>query len=58
MLILSRKINEKIMIGDNISIMVIDIRGDKVRIGINAPITIEVDREEVYNAKKKEKNES
>lgn len=58
MLVLSRKKNEKIMIGDNIQVTVVDIRGDKVRLGIVAPITIEVDREEVYNAKKKEKNES
>lgn len=55
MLVLSRKREEKIMIGDNIVITVIEIRGDKVRLGIHAPITIEIDREEIYNAKKNEK---
>lgn len=47
MLVLSRHIDESIMIGDDIVITVIDIRGDKVRLGISAPIGIPVDREEV-----------
>lgn len=54
MLVLSRKKDEKIIIGDSISIMVIDIRGDKVRLGIDAPREISVHRREVYEAIKKE----
>jgi carbon storage regulator len=54
MLCLSRKVNEKIIIGDNISIMVIEIRGDKVRLGIDCPREIPVHREEVAEAIKRE----
>ena len=50
MLILSRKINEKIMIGDNIAISIIEIRGDQIRIGIDAPKNIKVFRQEVFEA--------
>lgn len=50
MLVLSRKKDEKIVIGDTISIMVIDIRGDKVRLGIDAPRDVTVHRREVYDA--------
>lgn len=48
MLILSRKKNESIMIGDNIEIKVIDIQGDQVRLGISAPKNITVHRKEIY----------
>ena len=54
MLVLSRQRDETIMIGDEIEITVIDIRGDKVRLGINAPSRIAVHRKEVYNAIKAE----
>lgn len=48
MLVLSRKKNERIRIGDDIEITVVEIRGDKVRLGITAPRTVPVHREEVY----------
>lgn len=50
MLILARKVNESIMIGDQIEISVVDIRGEQVKIGIKAPSTIKVYRQEVYRA--------
>jgi carbon storage regulator len=51
MLVLSREIGEKIVIGDNITLEVVDIRGDKVRLGFIAPREVSVDREEVRQAK-------
>lgn len=56
MLVLSRQRDESIIIGDNIVITVVDIRGDKVRLGIAAPTEIPVHRQEVYDAIQKEKN--
>jgi carbon storage regulator len=53
MLVLSRHREESIMIGDDVKITVVDIRGDKVRLGIEAPQMIPVHREEVYNAIKR-----
>ncbi len=50
MLVLSRKQDEKIMIGDSITLMVISIQGDKVRLGIEAPKHVSIHREEVYQA--------
>lgn len=50
MLVLSRHIDESIMIGDNVELTIVDIRGDKVRIGINAPSSVAVHRKEVYEA--------
>lgn len=50
MLVLSRKKNESIIINDNITVTVIEIRGDKVRLGIEAPKTVSVHRREVYEA--------
>ena len=57
MLVLSRKKDEKIIIGDNITIMVVDIQGDKVRLGIEAPREVTVHREEVYQAIQKKQAE-
>ena len=54
MLVLSRQKDQTIMIGDNIEITVVDIRGDKVRLGISAPSMIPVHRKEVYDAIQKE----
>ncbi|MCH8839390.1 MAG: carbon storage regulator CsrA [Planctomycetes bacterium] len=50
MLVLSRKKNESIIINDNITIVVVEIRGDKVRLGVDAPKEIPVHRNEVYEA--------
>jgi len=58
MLVLSRQRDETIMIGDEIEITVVDIRGDKVRLGINAPRTIQVHRKEVYEAIRRENTEA
>jgi len=55
MLVLSRQRDETIMIGDNIEITVVDIRGEQVRLGINAPPDVPVHRKEVYEAIKREK---
>lgn len=55
MLVLTRKKDEKIVIGDNITLMVIDIRGDKVRLGIDAPRDVPVHRQEVYDAIRRER---
>ena len=54
MLVLSRHRDESIMIGDNIVITIVDIRGDKVRLGIQAPSNVPVHREEIYEAIKRE----
>lgn len=54
MLILSRHIDERIMIGEDIVITIVDIRGDRVRIGIGAPQEITVHREEVWKRIKRE----
>ena len=54
MLVLSRQRDETIMIGDDIEVTVVDIRGDKVRLGINAPKEISVHRTEVYDAIRRE----
>jgi carbon storage regulator len=50
MLVLSRKRDERIVIGDNIVITVVDVRGDKVRLGIEAPSEVPVHRQEVLEA--------
>ncbi len=54
MLVLSRYRDETIMIGDDIELTVVDIRGDKVRIGITAPSQVAVHRKEIYDAIKRE----
>lgn len=57
MLVLSRQRDEVIKIGEDIEITVIDIRGDKVRLGITAPRNVQVHRKEVYEAIKKEQQD-
>lgn len=58
MLVLSRQRDETIMIGDDIEITVVDIRGDKVRLGISAPTRIAVHRKEVYESIKRENEQA
>lgn len=55
MLVLSRQRDESIMIGDDVEITIVDVRGDKVRLGITAPKSIPVHRREIYDAIQREK---
>ncbi len=57
MLVLSRQRDESIMIGDNVEIIIVDVRGDKVRLGITAPKEIPVHRREIYDAIQREKKQ-
>jgi len=57
MLVLIRQKDESIMIGDDVEITIIDVRGDKVRLGITAPKSVPVHRREVYDAIQREKAE-
>ena len=50
MLVLSRHIDEAIVVGDDVEIVVVDIRGDKVRLGVNAPARVAVQRKESYES--------
>lgn len=58
MLVLSRHRDESIMIGDDVVVTIVDIRGDKVRLGIEAPQSIPVHRQEVYDAIQRENRKS
>ena len=58
MLVLARKPNQSIMIGDDIEIRIVDVKGDQVKIGITAPRNIRVDRKEIYEMIKTENIES
>ena len=58
MLVLSRHRDESIMIGDDVVVTIVDIRGDKVRLGIEAPQSIPVHRQEVYDAIQRENRDS
>ncbi len=57
MLVLSRKKNQRIVISENIVITIVEIRGDKVRVGIEAPREISVHRDEVYRAIQEQKEQ-
>lgn len=50
MLVLTRKVNQSIMIGDDIEVIVLEVRGEQVRLGIKAPRTVTVHRREIYDA--------
>jgi carbon storage regulator len=54
MLVLTRKLNESIMVGDNVKITIVDVKGDQVKLGITAPREVAVHREEVYREIQKE----
>ena len=58
MLVLSRQIDESFMIGDDIQVMVVDIRGNKVRLGITAKKEIRVDRKEIYDIIQRQKKDA
>ncbi|AAU36954.1 MULTISPECIES: carbon storage regulator CsrA [Basfia] len=59
MLILTRKVGESLLIGDDISITILNVRGNQVKIGVNAPKDVSVHREEIYQRiKQAEEKES
>jgi len=58
MLILTRRIGETLNIGDDVQVTVLGIKGNQVRIGVNAPKSVPVHREEIYERIKKEKEDA
>ena len=57
MLILTRRTNETLMVGDNVTVTVLGVKGNQVRIGVNAPKEVAVHREEIYDRIKTEKQQ-
>ena len=57
MLILTRRVGETLMVGDDVTITVLGVKGNQVRIGVNAPKEVAVHREEIYQRIQKEKTE-
>lgn len=58
MLILTRRVGESVMVGDDITITVLGVKGNQVRIGVNAPKDVAVHREEIYERIQKEQGET
>lgn len=54
MLVLTRKINESIMIGDDVEVVVVEVKGDQIKLGVRAPRSLSVHRAEVYNNMKEQ----
>ena len=57
MLILTRRVGETLMVGDEVTVTVLGVKGNQVRIGVNAPKDVAVHREEIYQRIQKEKDE-
>jgi carbon storage regulator len=58
MLILTRRVSETLMIGNDVTVTVLGVKGNQVRIGVNAPKSVEVHREEIYQRIQREKGQS
>ncbi|WP_409302830.1 carbon storage regulator CsrA [Peribacillus sp. SCS-155] len=58
MLVLTRKVNESIMIGDDIEVVVLAVDGEQIKLGINAPKNIEIHRKEIYVSIQEENNKA
>jgi carbon storage regulator len=58
MLILTRRVGETLMVGDDVTVTVLGVKGNQVRIGVNAPKDVSVHREEIYQRIQKEKSEA
>ena len=58
MLVLTRRVNETLMIGDEVTVIVLGVKGNQVRIGINAPNEVAVHREEIYDRIQAEKRDN